>query len=96
MYHPESSISCFTLKDDDDDENLNEGVEDPTGRERVQNALGEDTSSAAVTRSKIFANIVQRASASYRERPFREVLSHLLLSQVPDKAFAETAEPAEG
>ena len=26
--------------------------EDPTGRERVQNALGEDTSSAAVTRSK--------------------------------------------
>ena len=40
-------------KDDDDDDNeVNEG-EDPTGRERVQNALGEDTSSAAVTRSKM-------------------------------------------
>merc|ERR1711971_474527 len=35
--------------DDDDDNGVNEG-EDPTGRERVQNALGEDTSSAAVTR----------------------------------------------
>ena len=55
-------IKSFTVKDDDDDdndENLNEGVEDPTGRERVQNALGEDTSSAAVTRSKNFANIIQ-------------------------------------
>ena len=39
-------------KDDDDDNEANEG-EDPTGRERVQNALGEDTSSAAVTRSKM-------------------------------------------
>ena len=37
---------------DDDDNQVNEG-EDPTGRERVQNALGEDTSSAAVTRSKM-------------------------------------------
>ena len=46
-------IKCFTLKDDDDEDNgdVNDGGEDPTGRERVQNALGEDTSSAAVTRS---------------------------------------------
>ena len=44
-------LISHTLKDDDEDET--EG-EDPTGRERVQNALGEDTSSAAVTRYSLF------------------------------------------
>merc|ERR1712025_969303 len=50
---PETHVPFVPLPEDDDDdndENLNEGVEDPTGRERVQNALGEGTSSAAVTR----------------------------------------------
>merc|ERR1719295_1402311 len=41
------SLPFVPLPEDDDE--VNEG-EDPTGRERVQNALGEDTSSAAVTR----------------------------------------------
>ena len=40
----------FLWKDEDDEDEVT--GEDPTGRERVQNALGEDTSSAAVTRSK--------------------------------------------
>jgi hypothetical protein len=50
---PETRVPFVPLPEDDyDDDNgdVNEGGEDPTGRERVQNALGEDTSSAAVTR----------------------------------------------
>jgi len=50
---PETRLPFVPLPEDDDDEdngNVNDGGEDPTGRERVQNALGEDTSSAAVTR----------------------------------------------
>jgi len=45
---PQETHLPFVPLPEDDDE-VNEG-EDPTGRERVQNALGEDTSSAAVTR----------------------------------------------
>merc|ERR1711974_526879 len=46
---PETHVPFVPLPEEDDNDEVNEG-EDPTGRERVQNALGEDTSSAAVTR----------------------------------------------
>ena len=47
LQKPGKTIKAYSSTQDDDE--VNEG-EDPTGRERVQNALGEDTSSAAVTR----------------------------------------------
>jgi len=46
---PDNHVPFVPLPEDEDDEDEVTG-EDPTGRERVQNALGEDTSSAAVTR----------------------------------------------
>jgi len=47
---PQTHVPFVPLPEDDDDDNEENEGEDPTGRERVQNALGEDTSSAAVTR----------------------------------------------
>merc|ERR1719206_1544685 len=46
---PDNHVPFVPLPEDEDDEDEVTGA-DPTGRERVQNALGEDSSSAAVTR----------------------------------------------